>query len=151
MLKAKANFSLKQCHKNMLSGCILVAPLFYFFDLSVRWSWLVSFVLMPFTTKESVSCAYWIVGWIGPRVGLDAVENGKTLHCWELGCQKKQLKFSFFVLIFQIQNKRRYCICFMQCHFRHLCPRLLTRNVRIRYRLFRTFSFTSGISYKFIN
>jgi hypothetical protein len=27
--------------------------------------------------------AHWIGGWFGPRVGLDAVERRKTLHCRE--------------------------------------------------------------------
>jgi hypothetical protein len=32
-----------------------------------------------FTTGERVPSTHWTQGWVGPKAGLDAVENGKNL------------------------------------------------------------------------
>jgi hypothetical protein len=36
-----------------------------------------------FTPRERAACTHWIGGWVGPRVGLDAVEENKFLYCRE--------------------------------------------------------------------
>jgi hypothetical protein len=36
-----------------------------------------------FTPGERAPGTHWIGGWVGPRVGLDAVEKRKILHSWE--------------------------------------------------------------------
>jgi hypothetical protein len=36
-----------------------------------------------FTFGERAQDTHWIGVWVGPRVGLDAVEKRKILHCWE--------------------------------------------------------------------
>jgi hypothetical protein len=33
-----------------------------------------------FTPRESAPCTHWIEGWVGPRVGLDAMEKRKFCH-----------------------------------------------------------------------
>jgi hypothetical protein len=39
--------------------------------------------LAAFIPRERAPSTHWIGGWVGPRVGLDAVEKRKILHCWE--------------------------------------------------------------------
>jgi hypothetical protein len=56
-----------------------------FVDFVTRWRWVVSFTplsLYPGKRAPPPS-THTIGGWVGPRVGLDAVEKSKILHCQE--------------------------------------------------------------------
>jgi hypothetical protein len=50
-------------------------------DLSTRWRWSAS---LPgrFTPGEIAPGTHWIGGWVGPRIGLDGVENR---NIWQYG------------------------------------------------------------------
>jgi hypothetical protein len=50
-------------------------------DLGTRWKWVVSFTPLPLYTRGKRPGIQWRGGWVGPRVGLDAVEKRKILHC----------------------------------------------------------------------
>jgi hypothetical protein len=47
-------------------------------DLGTKWRWVVSFTLLPVYPGDRASNTHWIVGWVGPRAGLDAVEKRKN-------------------------------------------------------------------------
>jgi hypothetical protein len=47
-----------------------------FLDLDTRWKWVVSFS----PHGERAPCTHWVGGWLGPRVGLDAVEKGNISY-----------------------------------------------------------------------
>jgi hypothetical protein len=49
-------------------------------DLGSRWRRVVSFTPCRFTPGERAPGIHWIGGWVGPRAGLDAVENGRILY-----------------------------------------------------------------------
>jgi hypothetical protein len=48
-------------------------------DVGTKWKWVVSFTPLPLYTRGKSVGTLWIGDCVGPRVGLDAVEKGKTL------------------------------------------------------------------------
>jgi hypothetical protein len=51
-------------------------------ELGTSWRCVVSFTPLPLCPRK-VPSTHWIRGWVGPRVGLDAVKKIKILRCWE--------------------------------------------------------------------
>jgi hypothetical protein len=50
-----------------------------FLHLGTSWRWVVSFTPLPFYPRGWTPSTHQIRGWVGPRVGLDAVEKRKIL------------------------------------------------------------------------
>jgi hypothetical protein len=46
-------------------------------NLGTKWNCMVSFMPVRFTTGDRAPVTHWIGGWVGPRAGLDAVDNRK--------------------------------------------------------------------------
>jgi hypothetical protein len=68
------NYALR-CEGVSGSGCI--DP--YFFDLSIRWRWVVSFTPRSLYPRGKNPDTYCIGGWAGPRAGLNDMEKWKFL------------------------------------------------------------------------
>jgi hypothetical protein len=53
--------------------------------LGTKWRWMVSFTLRPLGRRRKDPGNRWIIGWVGPRVGLDAATKRKNpCPCREL-------------------------------------------------------------------
>jgi hypothetical protein len=67
---------LSTCHEDMeewrYSSTIL--------DLGTIWGWVVSFTSLQLYPGERAPGTHWIGGWVGPTVGLDAMEKRQILH-----------------------------------------------------------------------
>jgi hypothetical protein len=46
-------------------------------DLGTRWRWVFSFMPRPLTPRERAPGTHWIIRWVGPGAGLDAVVKRK--------------------------------------------------------------------------
>jgi hypothetical protein len=56
-----------------------------FLDLGTRWRLVISSTPLPlYPPAERAPVKHWIGVWVGPRVGLNATEKRKILHCREL-------------------------------------------------------------------
>jgi hypothetical protein len=50
-----------------------------FLSLGTRWRWVVSSRLLPLYSPAKEPQIHWIGGWVGPRIGVNAVEKWKNL------------------------------------------------------------------------
>jgi hypothetical protein len=69
-------------------------------DLNTRWRWIVSFMLRPYNPqRKEPRSTRWIWGWVGPGIGLDAVEKRKiSCVCLELNPRCPDLNPSLYQL-----------------------------------------------------
>jgi hypothetical protein len=74
---------------------------------------------------ERAPDTHWIGGWVGPRVGLDAVGKRKILHCWEANPGRPARSPS----LYRLSYPEYVCVCVCVCvrgRVKHIWSSLIT-------------------------